>query len=61
MLAVMNPGVNPSDQATAVLDLFDGEISLTKTKDAVECRTSIQVEKLRNQDYIKNPICLTKK
>ncbi|MGW8289344.1 MAG: DUF7504 family protein, partial [Candidatus Bathyarchaeia archaeon] len=58
MLAVMNPAMHPPDQATAVLDLFDGEISITKTKDPLECKTSIRVEKLRNQDYIKNPICL---
>jgi KaiC/GvpD/RAD55 family RecA-like ATPase/tetratricopeptide (TPR) repeat protein len=59
MLAVMNPSMHPSDQATAVLDLFDGEISITQTKDPLEGKTSIRVEKLRNQDYIKNPICLT--
>jgi hypothetical protein len=58
MLAVMNPAMHPSDQATAVIDLFDGEISITKTKDTLECKKSIRIEKLRNQDYIKNPICL---
>jgi KaiC/GvpD/RAD55 family RecA-like ATPase/tetratricopeptide (TPR) repeat protein len=59
MLAVMNPSMHPSDQATAVIDIFDGEISITQTKDPLECKKSIRVEKLRNQDYIKNPICLT--
>ena len=55
MLAVMNPGSHPSDQATAVIDLFDGEISITQTRDPLECKKSIRVEKLRNQDYIKKP------
>ncbi|MFC1487804.1 ATPase domain-containing protein [Thermoproteota archaeon] len=59
MLAVMDPGMHPADQATAVINLFDGEISITHTKDPLECKKFIRVEKLRNQDYIKNSICLT--
>ena len=58
MLAVMNPAMHPSDQATAVIDLFDGEISITQSDDPLDCKKSIHVKKLRNQDYIKNPICL---
>jgi len=58
MLAVMNPAMHPPDQATAVLDLFDGEISITQSDDPLDCKKSILVKKLRNQDYIKNPICL---
>ncbi len=61
ILGVMNPNMHPSDQATAVLDLFDGEISLYQSEDPTECNKSIQVKKLRNQDYIKNPACLIKK
>jgi KaiC/GvpD/RAD55 family RecA-like ATPase/tetratricopeptide (TPR) repeat protein len=59
LLAVINPTMHPPDQANAVLDLFDGEISLYQTEDPLECRKSIRVKKLRNQDYIKNQICLT--
>jgi len=59
MLAVMNPAMHTSDQATAVIDLFDGEISITQSDDPLDCKKSILVKKLRNQDYIKNPICLT--
>ena len=44
----------------AVLNLFDGEISITQTQDPLECKKFIQVKKLRNKDYIKTPICLTK-
>ena len=58
VLAVLNPGMHPPDQATAVVDLFDGEICITQTEDPLECRKSLRVRKLRNQDYIKNPICL---
>ena len=60
VLGVMNPAMHPSDQATGVMDLFDGEISLYQTEDPLECRKSVIVRKLRNQDFIKNSICLTK-
>jgi len=60
VLAVMNPAMHPSDQATGIIDLFDGEINLYQIEDPLECRKSIRVKKLRNQDYIKNSICLTK-
>jgi KaiC/GvpD/RAD55 family RecA-like ATPase len=59
VLAVLDPSMHPSDQANAILNLFDGEVSLYQTEDPLECKKSIQVKKLRNQDYIKNPICLT--
>ncbi|MEJ2241337.1 MAG: ATPase domain-containing protein [Candidatus Bathyarchaeota archaeon] len=59
ILAVLNPNMHPSDQAAAVIDLFDGEISITESDDPLDCKKSIQVKKLRNQEYIKNPICLT--
>jgi KaiC/GvpD/RAD55 family RecA-like ATPase len=60
MLAVLNSGMHPADQANAITYLFDGKISLTQSDDPLECRKFIRVEKLRNQDYIKNPICITK-
>ena len=58
MLAVMDPKEHPPDQATTVLNLFDGEISITQSDDPLDCKKSILVKKLRNQDYVKNPICL---
>jgi len=60
VLAVVNPEMHTPDQTGALLGLFDGEISLYQTQDPHECRKSIRIKKLRNQDYIKNPICLTK-
>ena len=58
ILGVMNPGMHPADQSNAVINLFDGEISITQSDDPLDCTKSILVKKLRNQDYIKNPICL---
>jgi KaiC/GvpD/RAD55 family RecA-like ATPase len=60
ILMVMNPSAHPSDQANAILDIFDGEINLYETEDVIECKRFIRIKKLRNQDYIKNSICLTK-
>ncbi len=57
-LAVMDPEMHPTDQAKAVLNLFDGEISINQTEEPLQRRKSIRIKKLRNQDYIKNPICL---
>jgi KaiC/GvpD/RAD55 family RecA-like ATPase len=59
MLTVMDPTEHPADQATTVINLFDGEINITQNDDPIDYKKSIVVKKLRNQDYIKNPICLT--
>ena len=58
ILAVMDPKEHPPDQATTVLNLFDGQINIIQSDDPLDCKKSILVKKLRNQDYIKNPICL---
>jgi tetratricopeptide (TPR) repeat protein/KaiC/GvpD/RAD55 family RecA-like ATPase len=58
MLAVINSRMHSSEELYAVLDLFDGEISITQSDDPLDCKKSILIKKLRNQDYIKNPICL---
>jgi len=58
MLAVMDPKEHPLDIATTIINLFDGEINIIQSDDRLECKKSILVKKLRNQDYIKNPICL---
>ena len=58
ILAVINPRMHTSEELYGVLDLFDGEISILQSDDPLDCKKSILVKKLRNQDYIKNPICL---
>ena len=59
ILAIMDPGMHPDDQSNAILNLFDGEISLYQKEDPFECKKFVRIRKLNNQDYIKNPICLT--
>jgi len=58
MLAVMYPKMHTLDQSEAILALFDGEITITQSEDPLDCKKTILVKKLRNQDYIKNLICL---
>ena len=58
VLAVVNPLMHTSEELNSILDLFDGELNLSQTEDPLQCRKSISVKKLRNQDFIKNPICI---
>jgi len=58
ILAVIDPTMHATEHANAIINLFDGEISIIQSDDPLDCKKSILVKKLRNQDYIKNPICL---
>ncbi|MEJ2241903.1 MAG: ATPase domain-containing protein, partial [Candidatus Bathyarchaeota archaeon] len=59
ILAVVDPLMHASEDLYALINLFDGEVSISQSNDSLDCKKSIQIKKLRNQDYIKNPICLT--
>ncbi|MCJ7614129.1 hypothetical protein MUO71_05135 [Candidatus Bathyarchaeota archaeon] len=48
--------MHPPDQLHAILGLFDGEINIYETDDPLECKKSLRVKKLWNQDYIRNPL-----
>jgi KaiC/GvpD/RAD55 family RecA-like ATPase len=61
LMALINPMMHQPEQLHAILDIFDGEISLYETEDPYECKRFVRVRKLRNQNYIKNPICLTER
>ena len=58
ILTVMYPEMHQSEESKAILSLFDGEISITQSDDPLDCKKLVLVKNLRNQDYIKNPICL---
>ncbi len=59
ILAVLDSGMHTSEDANAITYLFDGEISMTHSDDPLECKKSLIIKKLRNQNYIKNAICFT--
>ena len=58
ILGLLDPRMHDSKDSFAIINLFDGEISIIQSDDPLDCKKSILVKKLRNQDYIKNPICL---
>ena len=60
ILAVINPLIHTPEELNNLLELFDGEISITQTEDPLERKKAMVIKKLRNQDYIENPIYLTK-
>jgi hypothetical protein len=55
-----NPLIHTPEELNNLLELFDGEISLGQTEELLEYRNALIVKKLRNQDYIKNPMHLAK-
>jgi len=42
MLGVINSGIYPNDQARAIFDLFDEEISITQSADPLECKNQYE-------------------
>ncbi len=55
-LAVMDPGMHSKQEGRAILDLFEGEISIYKK----ESGKFLKIEKMLNQKYLENEIPLRK-
>jgi uncharacterized repeat protein (TIGR01451 family) len=60
ILAVIDSLMHPKDQLHAILGLLEGEISIIESESGLKCKEFVLVKKLRNQNYIKNSICLSK-
>jgi len=58
ILAIINPLMHASEELYAILDLFDGEISLCEDQTKAGAVKFLQVKKLLKKDYVKNPIPL---
>jgi KaiC/GvpD/RAD55 family RecA-like ATPase len=59
-LAVMNPHMHAPQEVEAILDLFQGEISLYRTKTDKGFRRFLRIEKLHNLDYSEKEVTLKK-
>jgi tetratricopeptide (TPR) repeat protein/KaiC/GvpD/RAD55 family RecA-like ATPase len=59
-LAVFDPGMHSSQDARAILDLFDGEISLYEKETEKGLEKFLKIKKMSNQEYLKNELLLTK-
>jgi predicted ATPase/KaiC/GvpD/RAD55 family RecA-like ATPase len=55
-LAVMDPGMHPSQEVRALLDLFEGEICIRKGK----TKKFLKIEKMANQEYSDSELPLEK-
>lgn len=58
-LAVVNPHMHTSEQVHAILDLFDGEISIYE-KDNDDFAKYLRIKKMHRQTYLENELPLRK-
>jgi KaiC/GvpD/RAD55 family RecA-like ATPase len=59
-LAVMDPGMHSSQDARAILDLFDGEINIYEKESEKGLERYLKIKKMSNQEYLKDELLLTK-
>jgi hypothetical protein len=57
-LAVMDPGMHPPQEVRAVLDLFDGEISIYEKENGKGPKKFLRIKKLHDQKYLENGLLL---
>jgi KaiC/GvpD/RAD55 family RecA-like ATPase len=56
ILAVMNPKMHPSQEIQAILDLFEGEISINEKKNL---HKTVRIKRMYNQRYLTQELTLT--
>jgi KaiC/GvpD/RAD55 family RecA-like ATPase len=59
-LAVMNPYMHPSEEVQAILDLFDGEISIYEKETPKGLERFLRIKKMYNQRYLDNELPIRK-
>jgi KaiC/GvpD/RAD55 family RecA-like ATPase len=59
-LAVMNPEMHPPQEVRAVLDLFEGEISIYEKETEKGSEKYLKIKKMTSQKYLENELPLTK-
>jgi KaiC/GvpD/RAD55 family RecA-like ATPase len=59
-LAVMNPQMHPSEEVHAILDLFDGEISIYEKETEKGLEKFLKIKKMTNQKYSGDELLLKK-
>jgi KaiC/GvpD/RAD55 family RecA-like ATPase/tetratricopeptide (TPR) repeat protein len=57
-LAVIDPRMHPSEEAQAILALFDGEIRISEKEAAKGLMKTLKILKLHNQNYLKDEVTL---
>lgn len=59
ILAVMDPMMHSSQEARAVLDLFDGEISIYEKEEDKDIHRFLQIQRMTNQEYLESELRLS--
>jgi KaiC/GvpD/RAD55 family RecA-like ATPase len=59
-LAVMDPEMHSSQDARAILDLFDGEINIHEKETDKGLKKSVKIKKMSNQKYLEEDLLLKK-
>jgi hypothetical protein len=59
-LAVIDPKMHSLQEVRAILDLFDGEISMYEKKDNSQVHTFLRIQRMTDQEYLKNELPLSK-
>ena len=59
-LATMNPEMHPSQELQAILDLFEGEISISEKETEKGLEKFLRIKKMSNQKYLEDEIPLKK-
>jgi KaiC/GvpD/RAD55 family RecA-like ATPase len=59
-LAVLNPQMHPSEEVHAVLDLFEGEISIYEKETEKGLEKFLKIKKMTNQKYLRDELLLEK-
>jgi hypothetical protein len=57
-LAVIDPSMHPSEEANAILGLFDGEIRINERETAEGRIKTLKILRLLNQNYLKNELAM---
>lgn len=60
ILAVMDPGMHSLQEVRAVLDLFDGEISIYGKKDNLRVHRFLRIRRMADQEYLESELPLSK-
>jgi KaiC/GvpD/RAD55 family RecA-like ATPase len=59
-LALMNPQMHPSEEVQAILDLFEGEISVYEKQTRKGLEKFVRIKKMYNQRYLESELILKK-
>jgi hypothetical protein len=59
-LAVIDPKMHSTQEVRAVLDVFDGEISVYGKKDNSHAHTVLRIRRMTNQEYLKSELPLNR-